>query len=991
MSPRPPGPLSGKAAEALAGALRRRVHGDVRFDEGYRALYATDGSNYRQVPIGVVVPRAVEDVVETVRLCREHEAPVLPRGGGTSLAGQCCNAAVVVDMSKYLHKVLSIDPEAQRAVVQPGCVLDDLRDQAERHHLTFAPDPATHDHNTLGGMLGNNSCGIHSIMGGRTADNVHALEILTYDGERMRVGPTSKEQLERTIAAGGRRGEIYAGLERLRDRYADLIRARYPDIPRRVSGYNLDELLPEKGFDVARALVGSEGTCAMILEAELRLVPSPPSRTLVVLGYPDIYRAGDHVPRVLEFGPVGLEGIDEQLIDYLEEKHKGRRGRRMLPDGGGWLLVELGGETREESEGRAHELIETVTHLPDGPNAKLYSDRAEQQEIWEIRESGLAATAHMLNQPDNWPGWEDAAVPPAKIGRYLRDFRALLERYDYDCSLYGHLGQGCVHVRIDFDLESRAGIERFKAFTSDAADLVVSYGGTLSGEHGDGQARADLLPKMYGSELVEGFREFKRLWDPANRMNPGKVVDAYPRDSNLRLGAGFERPKVDTVFAFREDGGSFMGAALRCVGVGNCRRIDKGVMCPSYMATREEMHSTRGRSRLLFEMVNGMTRPDAPIRQGWRSPAVHEALDLCLACKGCLGDCPVSVDMATYKAEFNYHYYKGRMRPRAAYSMGLIYWWSRLAAGAPGLANFISQTPGLRTLAKRIGGIAPARSLPRFAPCTFKDWYRRRGPRHPRGRPVVLWPDTFNNHLHPEILAAALEVLEAAGCHVIVPEPSLCCGRPLYAWGMLDSAKRLLRGIMGSLEADAYAGTPIVGLEPSCVTAFRDELAKLFPDDPRAQRLSRQTFMLGEFLAQQHDYAPPRLERRALVHGHCNHAAVIGMDGEGDVMERMGLDFELLDSGCCGMAGPFGFEADHYELSLAIGERVLLPAVRQAEADTLIVTDGYACREQIAQQTDRYPLHLAQLLLMGLREGPRGIAGDYPERGYLAQDLARYG
>lgn len=970
------------AAEALAGDLRRRIGGEVRFDNGNRALYATDGSNYRQVPIGVVIPRTVSDIIETIAACREHQAPVLARGGGTSLAGQCCNTAVIMDMSKYLRRILELDPARRRAVVEPGCVLDDLRNSAEKHHLTFGPDPSTHDHNTLGGMIGNNSCGVHSIMAGRTVDNVNALEILTYDGSRLRVGPTPEEELEQIIRQGDRRGEIYAGMKAIRDKYAPLIRERYPRIPRRVSGYNLDELLPENNFNVARALVGTEGTCVTVLQADLRLIPSPPSRALVVLGYPDVYTAGDDVTQILDYAPMGLEGIDDILLKYMKKEHMRPKGRALFPEGCGWLLVEFGGETRAEAEEKAQRLMRALKQSNHPPSIKFLDDPAEEELIWKIREAGLGATARLPSQPpgegDAWPGWEDAAVSPAKVGSYLRDFRQLLERYDYDCSLYGHFGDGCIHVRINFELTSQGGIEKYKAFTNDAADLVIRYGGSLSGEHGDGQCRADLLPKMYGEELVQAFREFKTLWDPLNRMNPGKVVDPYPRDSNLRLGADFHSPRLDTVFAYPKDSGSFARASLRCVGVGNCRRINKGVMCPSYMATKEEMHSTRGRARLLHEMIYGMTHEDAPLKTGWKSDAVYEALDLCLSCKGCLSDCPVEVDMATYKAEFNYHYFKGRLRPRVAYSMGGIYWWSRLASLTPRVANFFNQTPVFSNLVKLTAGIARERQLPRFAPQTFKQWYQQRGPltSNAQSRKVLLWPDTFNNHLHPEILVAAVEVLEAAGFQVIVPAPSLCCARPLYAWGMLTRAKKLLTQMMEVLSSNDFNSIPIVGLEPSCVAAFRDELIKLFPQDERAQRLSQQTFMLGEFLSQQKDYEPPLLHRKAVVHAHCNHHAVMGLAGEKQIMEKMGLDYNLLDSGCCGMAGPFGFEADHYPVSLKIGERVLLPAVRKAEKDTLIITDGYACREQIAQTTDRHAVHLAQILRMALREGDQGSRGN---------------
>lgn len=954
-------PFPDDQSEHLAEALRQAIEGEVRFDHGSCALYATDASNYRQVPIGVVLPKTIEDVEKTVELCHRYNAPVLPRGGGTSLAGQCCNTAVVVDVSKYLNRVISLDPQGREAWVEPGCVLDVLRDQAEEYHLTFAPDPSTHDHNCLGGMIGNNSCGVHSIMGGRTADNVEELDIITYDGLRLRVGRTSEDELERIIAAGGRRGEIYKGLKSLRDTYAEQIRSRYPHaLPRRVSGFNLDELLPERGFNVARALVGTEGTCIFVLAARLRLIPSPPARALALLGYPDVFLAGDQVPLIMEHKPVGLEGLDDKLVGFMRRKGLHPDKVELLPEGGGWLLVEFGGETAEQARTQAEEMVARLKKQDQPPNAAVYTAPDEQHNIWKIREAGLAATAHVPGMSDTWPGWEDAAVPPAYIGNYMREFRALLDRYEYGCSLYGHFGDGCIHVRIDFDLLTSEGIKKYRAFANEAADLVVSFGGSLSGEHGDGQARAELLPKMYGDDLVTAFREFKRLWDPSNRMNPGKVIDPDPIDANLRLGANFRPEEPKTYFRFDADGASFNHATLRCVGIGKCRHDHGGVMCPSYMVTREEMHSTRGRARLLFEMIHGGT-----ITEGWRSDAVHEALDLCLACKGCKSDCPVNVDMATYKAEFNAHYYRGRLRPLPAYSMGLIYWWSRLAANAPRTANFFTQTPGIRQMAKRIGGIAPERSLPPFTTRTFRQWFDRRE-RRARDNRVILWPDTFYNHFYPEVARAAVEVLEAAGYEVVLPPRSLCCGRPLYAWGMLDTARKQLEQILETLDPLLADGLPLVGLEPSCVTALRDELPNLFPDDERADRVRRQSYLFGEFLAES-DFKPPPLERRALVHVHCHQHAVLGQQSDEEIMQRIGLDYRVLDSGCCGMAGSFGFEHDHYDVSQAAAERVLLPEVRQTAASDLVITNGFSCREQIGQGSQRQALHLAEVLRMSLR------------------------
>lgn len=943
-------------AARLAEELRGSIRGEVRFDDGARALYSTDASNYRQVPIGVVVPRDADDVIAAVALARRHGAPILGRGAGTSLAGQCCNVAVVVDMSKYMHGIAEMNPAQKFARVQPGIVLDDLRRAAEVHTLTFGPDPATHAQCTLGGMIGNNSCGVHSIMSGKTVDNIEELDVLTYDGVRMRVGATSDAELESIIREGGRRGEIYAGLKSIRDRYADLIRAKFPRIPRRVSGYNLDELLPENGFHVARSLVGSESTCVLVLEAKTKLVYSPPARALLVAGYPSVYEAADDVPRVLGFGPIGLEGFDDLLVRDQQFKKMNPYGIALLPPGDGWLLVEFGGDTLDEAMEKARRLGSTL----DAAHTRIFDNASKEARfVWAVRESGLGATGHVPGKPLMWEGWEDAAVAPEKLGRYLRELRALLERYDYGGDLYGHFGDGCVHTRTNFDLTTTPGIAKFRAFLEDAADLVASHGGSFSGEHGDGQARAVLLEKMFGPELMNAFREFKALWDPQWKMNPGKLVLPYDPDENLRLGAGYAPWNPETHFTFAEDHGRMNHAVLRCVGVGRCRRLDGGTMCPSYQVTREEEHSTRGRARLLFEMFQGETVPSS-----WHNEAVKESLDLCLACKGCKGDCPTQVDMATYKAEFMSHYYAGRLRPMPAYTMGLIYWWAGMASLAPALANAATRLPFMKTLA----GVAKERRMPRFARRTFRQQFARKekfaadASRSARtARRVVLWADTFNNHFLPETAMAAVEVLEHAGFEVTIPRKRLCCGRPLYDWGFLGRAKRLLREALDALGPDLDAGIPVVGLEPSCVSVFRDELTALFPNDPRAVQLAQSTFTLSEFLLRE-KVALPELRRKALVQAHCHHKSVMRFDAEEELLRGIGLDLTHPDSGCCGMAGAFGFEKKHYDLSMKVGERVLLPMVREAEADTLIVANGFSCREQIEQTTGRTTLHFAEVL-----------------------------
>ena len=987
-------------AAALAEALRAEVRGEIRFDRGTRALYATDGSNYRQVPIGVVLPRDTDDVLATVALCREFGAPLLCRGGGTSLAGQCCNVAVILDFSKYMAGILEIDAPRRIARVQPGVVLDTLRAAAEKHHLTFAPDPATHDRCTLGGMIGNNSCGVHSVMAGKTDDNIEQLDILTYDGTRMKVGATSNEDLERIFQQGGRRAEIYTKLQTIASAYGDQVRQRFPNIPRRVSGYNLNHLLPENGFHVARALVGSEGTCVTILEATCRLVESPPERALLVVAYPDIYQCADHVPEIMAHKPIGLEGFDDLLVGYTRAKGINSEGLALLPEGGGWLMVEFGASSAQEAESQARGLMQSLGHSANPPRLVLYTGKQQIKRVWEVRESALGATSHVAGEAMSWEGWEDAAVAPEKLGAYLRDLRRMFAAYGYKGSLYGHFGHGCVHTRINFDLQSKDGIAKFRKFMEEAADLVVGYGGSISGEHGDGQARAELLPKMFGPELVQAFREFKSAWDPEWKMNPGKLIEPYKLDENLRLGADYSPWEPKTNFQFLADHGSLAQATLRCVGVGKCRREEGGLMCPSYRVTHDEEHSTRGRAHLLWEMTQGQNRSHGIIRDGWRSEEVKQSLDLCLACKGCKSDCPVGVDVATYKSEFLSHYYEGRIRPRSAYAFGNIDLWARLASHAPGLANLTTQLPFLRDISKLVAGIPAERDIPAFAPETFKTWFHRTRARRfvsgyrfsdtagssqstaPSGAapPVLLWPDTFNNHFLPGTAKAAVEVLEAAGFRVVVPRANLCCGRPLYDHGMLDRAQSLLLQILDELSPEIEAGIPIVGLEPSCVAVFRDELLNLFPHDERAQALSRQTFLLSEFLETRAKNLPiPRLNRKAILHGHCHHKSLMKMTAEESVLRRLGIDFQSPAPGCCGMAGSFGFERDKYDVSIAIGELELLPAVRQAPPDWLIIADGFSCREQIAQGSPRHALHLAEVLQMALHGDSSSDSRPYPE------------
>jgi FAD/FMN-containing dehydrogenase/Fe-S oxidoreductase len=952
-------------SDELERKLKQTVRGEVRFDAASRALYATDASNYRQIPIGLVIPVDHADVEATLAACRQLGAPILPRGAGTSLAGQCCNVAVVLDFSKYVNRIISLDPAARVARVEPGVVLDRVRDAAEVHQLTFAPDPATHSRCTLGGMIGNNSCGVHALMGGKTVDNVHALDVMLYDGTRMTVGRTSDADLDAIIAAGGRRGQIYAGLRSIRDRFAPLIREKFPRIPRRVSGYNLDELLPENGFHVARALVGSEGTCATVLGATLRLTASPPFRRLVCAAFPDPFIAADHVPEILKYKPIGLEGFDNAISDSLRAKGMRLDELKVLPEGKGTVLVEFGAWTSEDADAQAQQFSAWLETLHPRPNFILCTPQQAAQ-VWHVRESALGAVAIQPGKPHAWEGWEDSAVPPDRLGSYLRSVFRLMREYGYDSPLYGHFGDGCVHMRINFDLETEPGILRFREFIDRAAEIVTSHGGSLSGEHGDGQARGALLPKMFGPELMGAFREFKRLWDPDNRMNPGKLIDAHEPHADLRLGADYRPRQVGTHFLFPHDNGSLANATLRCVGVGACRKTDGGVMCPSYMATREEKHSTRGRAHLLWELLQGEVLED-----DWRNEDVKDALDLCLSCKACKTECPTNVDLATYKAEFVSHYYDGRSRPLFAHAFGRIDRLARVASHMSAVANGLARFPLTNAIAKRVLHIHPNRKLPQLARRPFRASIERTpsveepsvGRNSSSAKDVLLWADTFTNYFQPYIAVAAHDVLSDAGFRVRVLDRHVCCGRPLYDFGMLDKAKQYLTEVMDALGDELSAGTPIVVLEPSCASVFRDEGPNLMGHDPRAARLGQQTTLLSEFLAKRApDYVGARNGRKLLVHMHCHHRAIFSPKEELALLNATGGEVKVLDSGCCGMAGPYGFDRKSYDVSQALAERVLLPAVRAAQPDTVIVADGFSCREQIAQNTDRLAVHIAEVL-----------------------------
>ncbi|HEY0450462.1 FAD-binding and (Fe-S)-binding domain-containing protein [Actinophytocola sp.] len=915
-----------------------------------------DASNYRQVPLAVVVADSAEDAVAAVRAAREFDVPIVPRGGGTSLAGNATGGGLVLDLSR-LNKIHAIDPGTRTARIEPGVILDDLRAAAAEHGLTFGPDPSTHSRCTLGGMIGNNSCGAHSVAWGTTLENVEELDVLLYDGTRLTVGPATAEELDRRAALPGREGEIHTALRDLAGANLAVLRTELGKLGRQVSGYPLHQLLPENGRDLAKALVGTEGTCVVVLGATVRLAPVPATRVLLVLGFPDDIAAADAVPAILPHGPLTVESMDERILALRDARSADHRPD--LPEGGGWLFVEVGGDDVASATAAAAAIAAELA-VPHS----VYTAPAEQRALWRLREEGSGISTRMADGAEAWPGWEDTAVPPERLGAYLREFRALLDRHGLRGVTYGHFGEGCIHIRIDFDLVHDDGVAAFRRFIEEGADLVARHGGTLSGEHGDGQVRAEMLPRMYSPAVIELFERFKAIWDPAGRMNPGMIVRPYRIDENLRFAALKPLPMVlskGTEFGYPHDGGDFAQAMRRCVGVAKCRNHagDGAVMCPSFRVTGEEKHSTRGRARLLYEMLAGEVVTD-----GWRSAEVRDALDLCLSCKGCASDCPVNVDMATYKAEFLHHHYARRVRPASHYSMGWLPVWLRLASRMPRLANATMSVRGPAALLKRLGGIAPERSLPTVARRPFTRLPR--GSAGSGGRRVVLWPDTFTNFFAPEIGIAAVRVLRAAGFDPVLPAGSVCCGLTWVSTGQLTRARKVMRRSLRVLEPEIEAGTPVVGLEPSCLSALRGDVPEL-TGDGRAVALAAQSFTLAGFLAEHAPrWSPKSVPRTAITQVHCHQHATLGFDADAALLARAGVAAKRLPSGCCGLAGNFGFERGHYEVSQALAEQTLLPAVREASPETLVVADGFSCRTQVEQGSDRRAVHLAEVLAEGL-------------------------
>ncbi|WP_345712171.1 FAD-binding and (Fe-S)-binding domain-containing protein [Kineococcus glutinatus] len=935
----------------LVGALGPGGDAQVDVSTRRRAEYTTDASNYRVVPRAVVFPRSADDVEAAFTVCRELGVALTSRGGGTSVAGNSIGPGVVLDFSRHLGRVLEVDPATRTALVEPGTVLDVLQAAARPHGLRFGPDPSTHARCTLGGMIGNDACGPHALASGRTSHNVVALEVL--DGHGRRFGTDAPP-------AG-----LVTALEQVAAQHLATIRTQFGTFGRQVSGYALEHLLPEhggpRGERLARLLTGSEGTLATLLQARVRLVPQAPATTFVVLGYPSMHEAADATPALLAHSPQAVEGIDRRLTEAVARRGGSVEG---LPRGNGWLFVEMGGETPEASMAAARALVADSQAL----DSVVIATAADARKLWRIREDGAGLAGRSPEGLPAWPGWEDAAVPPARLGAYLREFDALMASHSVDGLAYGHFGDGCIHVRIDFPLYEDGGSLRAKAFLEDAARLVASHGGSLSGEHGDGRARGALLPLMYDADAIAAFERVKHAFDPDDLLNPGVLVRPNPLEADLRVPAARTAVTIGKrplQFAYSKDAGDLTRAVHRCVGVGKCRADSGGVMCPSYLATRDEKDSTRGRARLLQEMANGTLVTD-----GWRSPEVREALDLCLSCKGCSVDCPAGVDMATYKAEFLDHHYKGRVRPLSHYSLGWLPRWSRLVLLAPKVVNGVLALPPVARLAKLAAGVDRRRPLPRFADRTFRAWFEERertGAALTGAEPVLLWVDSFTDHFTPDVGKAAVKLLEHLGFSVRITERRVCCGLTWVSTGQLDGAKRQLRASLDALGGDL--DVPVVGLEPSCTALLREDAAELLPGDERARALHGRVRTVAELIAERRpDWQPPQLGTAAVVQPHCHQHAVMGFGADRALLAKAGVDAQVL-SGCCGLAGNFGAEAGHFEVSEQVAEHQLLPALR-GRPDAPFVADGFSCRTQAdhlgGRTGERFGKHLVELLAEAL-------------------------
>ena len=946
--------------------LTKRLAGEVRFDDMTRVLYSTDASIYEIEPLGVVIPRTTDDVLATVEICASHGVPILPRGAGTSLCGQAVGRAVVLDMSKYLNRVLEVNPEERWARIQPGVVLDDLNAQLRPHGLWFAPDVSPSNRATLGGMIGNNASGARSIVYGRTLEHVREMTVVLPDGHTLAARALAEDELARALALTTREGDLYRTLHRLVGAHRHEILARYPKILRRVGGYALDEFVNGQPFSLARLLVGSEGTLATTLEATINLEPRPaPTQVaLMVVHFRTMFEALESTTEILTTGPTAIELADKYILDLTRRSLEYARQMTFVQgDPGALLFVEYYGETPGELTAKLDRLEAHCRRQRIGTAFTRALSPEEQQRIWTVRKAGMALLLGMIGDKKPVAGIEDTAVAPERLAEYLKRLDAIVRSHKVEAAYYGHASVGCIHVRPILDLKRDPEVETLRAIAEQVSALVQEFGGAMSAEHGDGLSRSCWNETLFGPTLYQAFRELKAAFDPQRIMNPGKIVDAPPMTANLRYGGRYQARQVKTFFRFGREGG-FDRAVEMCNGAAVCKKKLEGTMCPSYMITLEEEHSTRGRANALRAAINGHLPAEA-----LTSPRMYEVFDLCLECKGCKAECPSNVDMAKLKYEFLAQYHAAHGTPLRARLFGHLETLNRLGCACAPLSNWVAQTAPARWIFDRFFGVHRNRQLPPFARETFTRWFTRRNGRQgvPGARgPVVLFNDTYMTYNYPELGRAAVKVLEAAGFEVALADKK-CCGRPMISKGLLQKAKENAAYNVDRLVPYAEQGIPIVGLEPSCILTFRDEYPDLL-DDPRAARLAAGTFLIEEFLLGLHEKGQLRLPLRAgaksvMLHGHCHQKALVGSNPSLQLLRLLpGARVDEIDSGCCGMAGSFGYEKEHYEMSLAIGNRRLFPAIKAADPACEIVAGGVSCRQQIAHGTGRRARHLVEVL-----------------------------
>jgi len=933
-------------ADDLLRALRSQDI-ETTSHPAWTAAYSSDASLYRIPPTAIAFPRDHDQVAAAVVACRDRGIPTTARGAGTSVAGNAVGTGLVLDFSRHMHRVLQVDAASRTARVEAGVVHASLQRKAQVLGLRFGPDPSTHSRCTIGGMIGNDACGARSLAYGRTADNVLGLELVRSDGATFSTG---YDEVGRPTVVGGE--DLTTKLQAAVDRNLAVVRTEFGLFSRQVSGYALHNLAPERGLDLTRLLVGSEGTLAIVTEATVRLVPNPPQRTLVVLGFESLAEAGDATPAVLSFTPSACEGLDARLVDVVRGR-KGPTAVPALPPGKAWLLVELSGVAATEVRSR----VNGLSRVGLGISSRVLDNPWEASSVWRVREEGAGLAGRAPSGRPAHPGWEDAAVPPDRLGDYLRRFEQLLTEHDLTAMPFGHFGEGCIHVRLDFPFDRPDGDARFRHFIEQASELVVELGGSNSGEHGDGRARGELLSKMYSQEALRLMGVVKGVFDPDNLLNPGVLIDPAPFDVGLRT-SGRRAAPVQLAMAYAEDGGDFARAVHRCTGVGKCRADNSsagGVMCPSFAATKDEIHSTRGRARILQEVVsgsNGLT---------WDSQAVHDALDLCLSCKGCASDCPTGIDMATYKSEVLFQTYRRRVRPISHYSLGWLPAWARLASRAPTAVNAAMAQRPIRSLALKLAGVDGRRVVPPFASSTFRHTQSAGG--QDQGRAVVLFVDSFTDNFKPHIAHAAIQVLTRAGYAPTVLPRNRCCGLTWITTGQLTTARRKLGRTVDDLLPYAEQGTPIVGLEPSCTAVLRHDAVDLL-NSRAARTVASATHTLAELLDKTVGWTPPDLSGMQVVaQPHCHHHAVMGWDVDRRLLESAGAHVHRV-AGCCGMAGNFGVERGHYDVSLAVAEQNLLPALRQPRGagESVVLADGFSCQTQIQDFAGTRSLHLAELM-----------------------------